>query len=81
MARSRNLLHLNKVDDFALWMNTKGWGTQDTVGAYEVLRMKHPLSSDLLIVYQKIGAEHCTVYGNGLHFVRKWLDARKQEKK
>jgi hypothetical protein len=72
---------MSKLADFALWMNTKGWSTKESVGDYEVLRMKHPLSSDLLLVYQKIGAEHCTVYGTGLHFVRRWLDARKEEKK
>lgn len=80
MARRRNLLHVNKVDDFALWMNTKGWCRKQTKGDYEVLRMTHTATSDPLIVYKKLNAEHCTVYGVHLHYVHKWLKERKEKR-
>jgi len=78
MTRSRSLLHLNKVQEFANWMSTKGWGQRAPKGTYEVLRMVHRNSSEPLIVYKRLKAEHCTVYGNGLHFVHRWLKERKE---
>ena len=46
----RNLLHLNKVEEFKKWMENKnGYISVDVKGDYEILRMIKPKESPVII--------------------------------
>lgn len=69
MSRSRNRLAVSKLEHFAAWCEKQGWKRHQCKGAYEVLRMRHEVENDTLIVYKRdasnSGGElvHLTLFG------------------
>jgi hypothetical protein len=64
--------------DFAAHCRSRGWFAVPVVGAYEVLRMRHPDRPDPLIVHDRISAaEHYTTWGESQTELDAWLEARK----
>jgi len=81
--RSRSTLHKSKLDDFAQWLERRGWQHEEPLG-YEVLRMRWPKelpplsTSMLLLVYRKNEVkEHYTTYGIAQDLLIQWLRERK----
>jgi len=74
--RRRNLLHINKLEEFKMWLQEHGWKECPVKGAYEVLRMRHPNEKPPLLIYTRVGKEHLTVYGKGIELVYMWLEDR-----
>lgn len=73
MGRTRDTLHISKLDEFAEWLRSRGWVKEKTKGAFEVLRMRFD-KSNILIIHKKMEAkEHCTTFGIGTQLVHKWL--------
>ena len=78
MSRSRCTLHKTKLMDFTAFCVSRGWASVPVVGAYEVLRMRHPDRPDPLIVHNRISAaEHYTTWGESQTELDAWLEARK----
>lgn len=79
MSRSRNMLHISKLDEFTAWLRERGWLQGDTRGEYEVLRMTKP-GCDTLLVHRK-GAviEHLTTWGESHTELLTWFRERKEE--
>lgn len=76
--RSRCLLSLSKIDNFAAWAATHGWQREETKGAFEVLRLRK--DGKLAVYYKRLDAkEHATVFGVGARLVRDWLRERRNE--
>ena len=75
MARSRCLLHKNKLAEFQAWCEERGWKAEPMRGDYQVLRMRHERTREPMIVYTKnIAPEHLVVYGVGLQLARAFLN-------
>ena len=84
--RSRSLLALTKLVDFAAWAVCQGYTIEPTKGKYEVLRLRKKGQSPLLYFRREKGMmggepEHATSYGDGTTLVQQWLNSRKQTKK
>ena len=76
---SRSDLHMNKLGDFADWLETQGWIRAELKGQYEVLRMTKPMPRETLIVHRKVDAkEHLTIHGPSEREFRKWMNARRE---
>ena len=74
---NRCLLHLNKLDSFALWLEAKGYKVQPTKGQYEALRAKN--DKDTVIVFKKNGAkEHLSVQQKDHRLVRQFIRSYKE---
>lgn len=71
MARRRDLLHANKLEDFASWATAQGWAREPTKGAFEVLRLRK--GGKMVLFHQRMGAQHVTAIGIGLALVFDWL--------
>lgn len=54
MTRSRNRLHVDKLNDFALFCMERGWVPEEINEDYEVLRMRHRMRAFPLIVHGKL---------------------------
>jgi hypothetical protein len=86
MSRTRALLHLNKLDDFAAWAATKGWEREPTKSHYEVLRLRKPGKTKRgkrkpIILYRHEGGDHATIgrdQAPAESLVKQWLSERKQ---
>jgi len=78
--RSRNLLALTKLEEFALWAISQGYKREPTKGIYEVLRLRKKGESPVLY-FKRDSGKHATSYGNGTTLVQKWINTRKQAKK
>jgi hypothetical protein len=78
--RSRALLVLTKVVDFAAWAVCQGYKVEPTKGTYEILRLRKKGESPILFFKRDKGA-HATSYGDGTTLVQQWINTRKVEKK
>ena len=81
MASHRGLLHLNKLEDFALWCaNVKGWVRCDTKGYYEKLRMRHVNHASPVILYATAHSAHLTIPMEGMAYVlyQQWQAAQRK---
>lgn len=83
---SRSRLHIDHLQEFATFCETRGWKTEKPKGTYEVLRMRHPEWRDPLFVYKRhtnsSGGElvHLTTHGNADNMVSAWLRDKKRTK-
>jgi hypothetical protein len=83
--RSRSLLALTKLVDFAAWAVCQGYRVEPTKGTYEVLRLRKKGEAPLLYFRRDKGSfggepQHATSYGEGTALVQQWLNSRKQSK-
>ena len=77
MSRSRNSLHLSKLEEFATFCANDGWSREQPKDYYEVLRMTKP-GKEPLIVHKKLGAkEHATTWGNSQMMFANWIKSRR----
>lgn len=74
---NRSTLHVNKLDEFKAFCESKGWVSEPLKGDYEVLRMRHKEQKYPLILFSRIGAQHLTVFGIGMKMTRTFLHERK----
>jgi hypothetical protein len=77
--RSRNLLALTKLVDFAAWAVSQGYRREPTKGAYEVLRLRRKGESPVLF-FKRDRGEHATSYAEGTTLVQQWINTRKEKK-
>ena len=77
--RSRNLLSLSKLEEFAVWAVSQGYRRETTKGTYEVLRLRKRGESPVLFCKRDKG-EHATSYGDGTALVQLWINTRKHDK-
>jgi hypothetical protein len=78
--RSRNMLALSKLEEFAKWAVSQGYRREPTKGTYEVLRLRKKGESPVLY-FKRDKGEHATSYGDGTALVKLWINSRKQAKK
>jgi hypothetical protein len=79
--RSRATLHINKLEEFAEWLESKGWVRREPKSVYEALRMQFYADDGrkTLLVHKKTSADvHLTTWGISQLAVRQWLKERKQ---
>jgi hypothetical protein len=69
------VLHLAKLEEFAMWAAAGGYERQQLRGEYEVLRLKHGEGSPL-IWYRRDRGDHATSATREARLVRKWLAKR-----
>src|ERR1700685_3143254 len=62
--RTRNLLALTKLVDFAAWAQCQGYKVEPVKGTHEVLRLRKKGLSPVLY-FKRDGAQHATSYGDG----------------
>lgn len=75
----RNLLHINKVDSFARWMEERGWLSVPTKGVYEVLRLVKA-GEKPIILYKKGGAnQHVSIENRLFPIVRAFILETREE--
>lgn len=79
--RSRSLLALAKLEEFAAWAIAQGYRREPVKGTYEVLRLRKQGESPVLYFKRDKGPFHATSYGEGTALVQKWINTRKQPKK
>lgn len=77
--RTRNLLAITKLVDFAAWAQCQGYKVEPTKGTYEVLRLRKKGESPVLY-FKRDGAQHATSYGEGTALVQLWINSRKAKK-
>jgi hypothetical protein len=77
--RSRNLLALTKLVDFAAWAVCQGYKVEPTKGSYEVLRLRKKGESPVLF-FKRDKGQHATSYGDGTALVQLWVNTRKEKK-
>jgi len=82
--RSRALLALSKIDEFAAWAITQGYTRETPKGTYEVLRLRIKGQAPLLYFKKAESAsggdpQHATSYGEGTGLVKRWINNRKQQ--
>ena len=78
MSRSRCTLHKTKLADFRAFCESRGWTAEAPKSGYEVLRMRHPVRANPLIVHTRDDAtEHYTTWGESQTELRAWMKARK----
>ena len=84
--RSRSLLALAKLEEFAVWAVTQGYRREPTKGSYEILRLRKKGEAPVLYFRRDKGMmggepQHATSYGDGTTLVQQWINNRKQPKK
>jgi hypothetical protein len=77
--RSRNLLSLSKIEEFATWAVSQGFKREPPKGTYEILRLRKKGESPVLF-FKRDKGEHATSYGDGTNLVKQWINTRKQPK-
>lgn len=72
---SRSTLHISRLAQYTAFCASKGWAQEPCKGDYEVLRMRHPLVKEPLLVYRsdKAGREHYTTYGQSAQMLAAFL--------
>jgi len=70
----RGLLHLDKVDAFAAWLEARGWVREPTKGIYEVLRMRSPEAPAPMILFARDRSRHATTQGGTHRLVREFIN-------
>lgn len=61
MARTRGLLPLGFVDEFAEYAAGHGWRREETKGIYEVLRMRKEGAPKPMLLFRREGAFHASI--------------------
>lgn len=74
--RSRRLLAMSKLEEFATWAVSEGFAREPTSHPYQVLRLRWPKMQPY-IFFQRIGAQHATSQAEGTQLVARWLRVRK----
>ena len=72
--RSRSLLAMSKLEEFAEWAVKDGFTREPTKGEYEVLRLRWPKMQPF-IYFRRTGAQHATSQAEGTQLVARWLKA------
>jgi hypothetical protein len=70
--RSRSLLSMSKLEEFAEWAVKDGFTREPTKGEYEVLRLRWP-NMQPFIYFRREGAQHATSQAEGTQLVARWL--------
>jgi hypothetical protein len=70
--RTRHLLAISKIDEFAAWAQEEGFKREPTKGIYEVLRLRFPKFQPY-IFFQRAGSGHATCQSEGTQLVQRWL--------
>ena len=70
--RSRSLLAMSKLEEFAEWAVKDGFTREPTRGEYEVLRLRWPKMQPY-IFFKRDGAQHATSQAEGTQLVARWL--------
>ena len=70
------MLHKSKLEDFAQWLEGRGWEHEET-GGYEVLRMRWKKDGPLIVYEKNEAKEHYTTFGIGQALLIQWLRERK----
>ena len=79
VVRSRNQLHLSKLEEFAAFCETQGFTRDAPKGEYEVLRMTRA-KGEPVIVHAKLGAkEHATTWGMSARMYIKWRRSKRTQ--
>lgn len=79
MGRSRNRLHVNKLNAFVQFCKAHGWEVEPTKGDFEALRMRHPNKSQPLIVHARLSTDngnplvHYTTWGESERMLENFL--------
>lgn len=76
---TRNILHINKLQEFEDFLETKGYMIVATSkNPYEVLRAQK--DGDTVIVYKKKDAkEHLSTMGKDYHLVREFVKSQRKQ--
>lgn len=77
MSRSRQMLHLSKLDEFAAFCESQGFQRDPPKDYYEVLRMTKPGSEPLLVHKKLYAKEHVTTWGVSQRMFYRWRDAKR----
>ena len=68
MARSRNALHISKLEEFTNFCLADGWLMETPKGDYEILRMvKDGKQGPLLVHKSAVNKEHYTIHGHSYY--------------
>jgi hypothetical protein len=76
--RRRNLLHRDKLEAFRLWAKQQGYKEDDNLGQYQVLRLRPPDGSGLIVFYERLAGDHLTSFDEGTSLVQQWIREREQ---
>lgn len=76
--RSRSLLAMSKLEEFAVWAIADGFVREPTKGEYEVLRLRwgEKINGQRMqpyIFFRSDGAQHATSQAEGTQLVARWL--------
>lgn len=79
--RSRSLLAISKLEEFAAWAIADGFVREDTKGEYEVLRLRWGQKIDgrwmqPYIFFRRNGSLHATSQAEGTQLIARWLKAK-----
>lgn len=75
--RSRNQLHLTKLDEFAEFCESKGYVRETPIAdAYEVLRLRRRGSPAVIAHKRDCATQHATLHGQGQREFDRWLADR-----
>lgn len=83
--RSRSLLHLKDIEDFATFCLSLGWIRCKPTNAFEVLRMNREVNGrrelEWLIVHRRQNAQHATTWGISAQMAEAFVRSKKSDKK
>jgi len=74
--RTRNLLHRNKLESFKQWAISQGYKEDMKIGGYQVLRLRPPDGSGIVVFYIRLTGDHVTSFDDGTSLIRRWLRER-----
>lgn len=69
---NRCLLHISKLNEFALWMEKQGWLSIPTKGDFEILRLVKQ-GEKPVILYQRFGCDHASIPESLFPTVRRFI--------
>lgn len=80
--RSRNILHLNKLDDFTAYAEARGFFSDETRGEFEVLRLRHHFPHKATMLFFKtLKNVHVTAQGErAVKLVNEYIADKKEGK-
>lgn len=76
--RSRSLLAISKIEEFAAWAIADGFTRETCKSTWEVLRLRWP-GHQPYIFFTRGGAQHATSQSEGTQLVKRWLRSRENE--
>lgn len=79
--RSRSMLAMSKLEEFAAWAIADGFAREDTKGTYEVLRLRWAEKIDgrrmqPYIFFKRDRSDHVTSQAEGSQLISRWLRER-----